>query len=145
MSGDRLAEPRKIIERPAPSALRQRTISDYEKARARVMLRARDARSMTAPKLAAYVSQTLADEDIVNGNSLPLNTNEQLRAFQVLQSVAMAMDSGSVRLASDARRLAHGFDVRAEGSRAEHPYLSGRPFSIVRRRRQSDNLKGDQK
>ncbi|MDP3537946.1 MAG: DUF5716 family protein [Azonexus sp.] len=144
MSGDRLAEPRRVVERPAPSALRQQTISDYEKARARLMLRAREARSMTAPKLAAYVSQALADKDTVNGNALPLTTNGQLRAFQVLQSVAMAMDSGSVRLASDARRLAHGFDVRNEGNEErDHPYLSGRPFAIVRRRRQPDNLKSD--
>ena len=34
MSGDRLAESRRVVERPAPSALRQQTISDYETARA---------------------------------------------------------------------------------------------------------------
>ena len=74
--------------------------------------------SITAPKLAAYVSQTLADEDTVNGNALPLPPMNSFAPSKVLQSVAMAMDSGSVRLASDARRLAHGFDVRIKETKS---------------------------
>ena len=142
MSGDRLAEPRRVVERPAAPPLRQQTISDYERARARVMMRARDARSMTAPKLSAYVSQALAGEDTVLGDMLPLNSIEQLRAYQELQSIAMAMGSGSIRLASDARRLVHGFDVRTQdNNEGDHPLISGKPFAIVRRRRQPDNRK----
>ncbi|MBA4192352.1 MAG: hypothetical protein C0467_30645 [Planctomycetaceae bacterium] len=140
MSGARLTEPRITAERPPPAPLRQPTFSPYEMARARLMKRAREARSMTAPKLSAYVSRVLAGASEAASETLPLETIEQLRAYQVLQSVAMAMDSGSVRLAADSRRLAHGFEVHATGEEElQHAYLSGRPFVIQRRPRRTAN------
>lgn len=139
MGGGRLAEPRANTERPPPAPLRQPTFSPYEKAKARLMQRVREARSMTAPKLSAYVGRALSSPDAVTNETLPLKTIEDIRAYQALQSIAMSMSSGSARLKADSRRLAHGFDVLVSGdSEQDHPLLSGRPFQICRRQRRAE-------
>lgn len=140
MSGARLAEPRRSVERPPPSPLREQTISDPERARARLMLRAREARSMTVPKLAAFVSRALDGAPSVAGDALPADSIEAIRARQVLQSVAMATSSGSARLVAEARRIARGFDVHpTDAAELEHPLLTGRPFTVALRHKPSDS------
>ncbi len=54
VSGERLAEPRKAREPSVPSNLRRHIPSEAQLARSQLMLRARDARSVTPPKLTAY-------------------------------------------------------------------------------------------
>lgn len=135
ISGDRMAEPKRIIERPPALPLRQQSISDKTRARANLMFRAREARAMTIPKLVAYVSKVLTDETSVPSERLPVGSVEEVRAYQVLQYVAMGMNSGSTRLSIEARRYARGFDVRSTDiAEHDHLYLSGRPFAIMRRR-----------
>lgn len=55
MSATRLAQPRKEIIRPEASMLRSQVLSIEQEARARLQLRARDARTVTPPKLAEFV------------------------------------------------------------------------------------------
>jgi len=70
VSGDRLAEPRKLTERPAPSSLRRQVPSEAQLARSRIMLRAREVRSITPPKLAEYVLQQLNGQKSISSDQL---------------------------------------------------------------------------
>lgn len=138
MCGSRLREPRQTVERPPPAPLRKTTFSPYELARARLMKRAQEARSVTKPKLAFYVAQALGADNEIRSDDLPLETIEQICAYQVLQTVAMARSSGSVRLAMNTAHLAPGFDAAETGTEEEpNPMISGRPFAIKRRGRKS--------
>ena len=138
ISGNRLAEPKRSIERPPASPLRQQAISDRTRALANIMRRAREARAVTVPKMMSYVSGALAGDTSVSSEALPAGTIEEVRTYQMLHSIAMSMSSGSPRLTIDARRYAHGFDVKStDTTEHPHPYLSGKPFEVVRRQRRS--------
>lgn len=134
--GERLAVPRKAIDRAPPSSLRRERPSEAQIARAHVMQRAREARSVTPPKLAAFVAQRLAGAD-----SLVLETIADVRAYQTLATVGLAMSSNSRRLQLSATAMAKGFrvtlgdeidpDVNTESTRS---HIAGRPFTIDRRK-----------
>ena len=81
ISMERLAEPRKFIERKAPSSLRRQMPSDEEKARANLIRRARDRRSMSPMKLATFVSEKLRDVDHISSKALNLQSIEDVRAL----------------------------------------------------------------
>ncbi|WP_321781678.1 Wadjet anti-phage system protein JetA family protein [Burkholderia pyrrocinia] len=136
VSGDRLAEPRKSIDRATPSTLRRQQPSAAQIARARVMLRARDARSITAPKLAAFVVNRLNGTQDVRSDALALATIEDVRAYQALAGVGLAMSSSSRRLQLSATALAKGFRVvlAEEEIEPEGALIGGRSFVIERRR-----------
>ena len=63
-----------------------------------------------------------------------------LRAFQALTSVAMATNSRIPRLEMEGRASAPGMELRyTSDEAAEHPYLSGKPFTLSWRKRQTKN------
>ncbi len=135
MGSMRLFEPRIVVERPRASPLRKPVFSPREIAHARLMQRAREARSVTVIKLSAYVASALDGREQTSNDKLPLSSVEELRAYQTLQTVSMAQGSGSVRLARDSRILARTFDATPTGeNEVAHPYISGRPFLIRPRR-----------
>ena len=137
MSGERLAELRRITECPPPSALRKTVVSDQERARSRLMLRARDARAITPPKLADFVMSQLKDQRQIQTKDLDLNDVPDIRAYQTLQALAMAIDSGSRQLIQSSKTLTRGFGVRPiDTTETDHPLLSGRNLLIERRGRQ---------
>ncbi len=131
ISGEGLAEPRKHVERPAASSLRRHVPSEAELARSRVMLRARDARAVTAPKLAEYVLNQTAGQDRVDHEALALESISDVRSFQTLAAIGMAMSAGSRQLMLSAKTLARGFRVRmGDASEVEGAGISGRPFTV---------------
>lgn len=135
MCGDALAEPRKQVERPAPSSLRRHVPSERELARSRVMLRAQQTRSVTAPKLAEYVHSQLDAQGHLPSDGLKLETITDVRNYQALSSIGMAMSTGSRRLLLSAMTLAKGFRVRITGtSEIEGNGISGRPFIVESRK-----------
>ncbi len=135
ISGERLAEPRRVIERAPPAALRKPSVSDAEKARARVMLRAREARSITPPKLAAFINTQLDGRPAVQSQALALTTVTDVRAYQALGATSLAMGSGNRKLQLAAMTHVRGARVLPAGSAEEdHPMISGRPFVIESRR-----------
>lgn len=135
ISGERLAEPRKSSERLPPSTLRRQVPSDAEVARSRVMLRAREARSMTPPKLAEFVLARLASSERVGSESLSLATISDVRAYQALAGIGMAMSSDSRRLQLSAATLAKGFRVTlADADEPEGSLIAGRSFTVERRK-----------
>ena len=63
-----------------------------------------------------------------------------LRAFQALTSVAMVTNSRIPRLEMEGRASAPGMELRYTSDEAvEHPYLSGKPFTLSWRKRQTKN------
>lgn len=135
ISGDRLAEPRKSVDRAPPSSLRRERPSDAQVARAHIMLRAREARSMTPPKLAEFVVGRLAEADKVPSDSLALTTIADVRAYQTLAGLGLAMSSNSRRLQLSAAAMAKGFRVTlADNAEPEGALIAGRSFTIERRK-----------
>ena len=139
ISGDRLAEPRKVVERAPPSGLRRERPTEAQIARSRVMLRAREARSMTPPKLAKFVLRHLAGNDRVSSNDLALATIPDVRAYQALSGLGLGMSSDSRRLQLAAMVMAKGFRVKlADTDQPEGGLVVGRPFVIERRRKREE-------
>jgi len=135
ISGDRLAEPRKTLERAAPSNLRRQLPSEAQIARSRIMLRARDARSMTPPKLVEYVLGHLDGAASVSSDHLVLTSIADVRAYQTLAGLGLAMSSDSRRLQLSATAMAKGFRVTlADTNEPEGALIAGRSFTIERRK-----------
>lgn len=135
ISGDQLAEPRKSVDRAPPSSLRRERPSDAQVARAHIMLRAREARSMTPPKLGEFVVGRLAEADKVPSDSLALTTIADVRAYQTLAGLGLAMSSDSRRLQLSAAAMAKGFRVTlADNAEPEGALIAGRSFTIERRK-----------
>lgn len=135
ISGDRLAEPRKAHDRAPPSSLRRERPSDAQVARAHVMLRAREARSMTPPKLAEFVVSRLVGSDKVNSDSLALATIADVRAYQALAGLGLAMSTESRRLQLSAAAMAKGFRVTLmDNAEPDGALIAGRSFTIERRK-----------
>ncbi len=135
ISGERLAEPRKVVDRAPPSSLRRERPSDVQVARAHIMLRAREARSMTPPKLAEFVVGRLSGADKAPSDSLALTTIADVRAYQALAGIGLAMSSDSRRLQLSAAAMAKGFRVElADTSEPEGAPIGGRSFTIERRK-----------
>lgn len=135
ISGDRLAEPRKTVDRAPPSSLRRERPSDAQVAKAHIMLRAREARSMTPPKLAEFVVGRLAGADRAPSDSFALTTIADVRAYQALAGLGLAMSSDSRRLQLSAAAMAKGFRVElADTSEPEAAPIGGRSFTIERRK-----------
>lgn len=131
VSGERLAEPRKAREPSVPSNLRRHIPSEAQLARSQLMLRARDARSVTPPKLTAYVLAQLNGEPRIDSENMSPQSLTDVRCLQSLSTVGLAMSANSRRLYLSAMTLARGFrvDMREEPE-AESPWISGRPFVV---------------
>lgn len=129
-----LATPRQATRRAPPSELRVQSMSPQAQARARLSLRAKERRMMSAPKLARLVREQLGDRASMGSDEMRADTVESLRALQVLCTVAMANASGSRELALKARELARGFTARRlEGEQPVAPQpISHAPFQIER-------------
>ncbi len=132
---ERLAEPKKVIVRPPPAPLRTAVVSIEEQARARLMLRARDLRSITAPKLTGYVLANLQGQDEVQSDRLVVQGIGDVRAIQALSAIGLAMSSESRNLKLDAMTLAKGYTVEKTEGKREGEWVSHPPF-VVRARKQ---------
>lgn len=136
MGPERLASPRVEVVRNAPAALRNQVMSPQEEARARLHLRARDRRLMSAPRLAAYVRQQVGSSDSAASTALDTTTVEGVRALQALCVAAGARASGSAALADHARSIASGFTVVRTGTDEEEADgITHIPFDVRLRRR----------
>jgi len=133
IAGERLASPRVETRRAPASKLRKQVMSAEQEARARLALRARDRRSMSLPKLAAYVRGQLGEADSVASADLQVDSIEAVRALQVLCTVSAANAAGSKLLRANARAMSSGFTtVRMEGEEETDKGISHLPFTIAR-------------
>lgn len=131
-----LAEPRRPIVRAPADALRTRSPSYADLARAELLVRVRNARTMTAPKLAAWVLTWFDGSDHLESDDIPIESIEALRAWQTLSALALSMSSNSRHLYATATSMARGFRVTfSDAEERAHEYIGGRPFSVIRNRR----------
>jgi hypothetical protein len=138
MGGARLAQPRKDVPQLVPTPLRGVIISDRTRAIGNLVRRAQERRAITPMKLRAYAEKTLQDTVSVGSETLPCGSIEDLRAFQALTSLAMATNSRIARLEMEGRASAPGMELcYSSDEAAEHPYLSGKPFTLSWRKRQT--------
>lgn len=128
----RLAEPRKSIDRAPPSALRRSAPTAEELARAKLMLRAREARSVTMPKLSEFARRHLVGIEHIHSEDLHLSTIEDVRAYQTMLTLAKSNSSPSRRLQLAARAQMRGFHVQLTGEPARpQRFISGAPFALI--------------
>jgi len=133
IAGERLAAPRADTKRPPPSVLRKQVMSAEQEARARLALMARDRRTMSLPKLAAFVREQLGEADTVTSASLQVDSIESVRALQALCTIAMANAAPSKLLRANARAMSSGFTTfRMEGDEVRSQGVSHLPFTIAR-------------
>lgn len=135
ISGEQLSEPRRPLERTPPSVLRKQLPSDMEVARSRIMLRARDARSVTPPKLAEFVRWQFNGKTAVDSDNLTINSIADVRAYQTLMTIGAAMSAKSRHLQATGASMARGYRVTVTATpEVEHKFVSGPPFTIELRR-----------
>lgn len=146
ISGERLASPRRRPVTHAATPLRDTVISEEERAKASLRLRAREARTLTAPELANFVRQHLGEADTVEGNALTVDTIKDVRALQTLMTLAFTSSLNSPRLEQVTRAMTRGFRVRQIDIRpVSGLFLSGAPFRIERLRPRNSSEEGTKK
>lgn len=135
ISENALAEPRKPIERAAPSALRKTAVSDESLARANITNRARTNRTVTPAKIHAYLESQLAGKSAARSEELKVESITDVRIYQTLASVGMQMEAKGRKLRMDAMIMTPGFKV-ASTDEQEVPGepISGVPFIIEARK-----------
>lgn len=134
LSQERLAEPRKPIERAAPSALRKVVVSDEQMAKSRIMLKARASRTVNLLGLSNYTKEQLAGRDSVTNEDLQLNTISDVRMYQSLSALSLQMSAKSRKLQMDAISMTRGFRVEVNGNiEVPHSHISSLPFKITAR------------
>ena len=134
LSEEKLAEPRKPIERAAPSAFRKVVVSDEQMAKSRIMLKARASRTVNLLGLSNYTKEQLAGRDSVTNEDLQLNTISDVRMYQSLSALSLQMSAKSRKLQMDAISMTRGFRVEVNGNKeAPHSHISSLPFKITAR------------
>ena len=134
ISEDRLAEPRKAIERAAPSSLRKAVVSDEQIAKSRIMLRARANRTVTFIGLSTYAKDQLDGKDSLNNEELALNSIADVRMYQSLSTLSLQMSAKSKKMQMDAIGMTRGFRVEINGdAETPHTHISSFPFKVTAR------------
>lgn len=132
---DRLAEPRKAVERAAPSSLRKAVVSDEQIARKEIRLRARNNRTVTPLKLAAYAGIQLDGKDSIGNEDLKINSISDVRMYQTLSALSLQMNAKSRKMCMDALAMTRGFRVIIKDEpEAPHEHISSAPFTVVTRK-----------
>ncbi|MDH0720240.1 MULTISPECIES: Wadjet anti-phage system protein JetA family protein [Acinetobacter] len=129
-----LAEPRRIKERTPSDSLRKTLPSERDIIRIRLMMKAREARSVTAVKLANYINYNADEKLSIPSSDLALKSVEDICAYQSLTALSMSMSSNSKRLRDGTRILARGFKViQNENNERLGDMITGRGFLIERK------------
>lgn len=130
---ERLAAPPRRAAQHQAASLRDTVISDEELARAALRLRAREARTLTAPELAGFVQKQMGDADTMDGADLSFTSIKEVRALQVLMTLAAASSLNSPKIDLASRAMTRGFRVRQiETNPLSTPFLTGTPFRLER-------------
>jgi hypothetical protein len=96
---------------------------------------------MTSPKLAEFVVGRLAGAEQLSSDSLALTSITDVRAYQALAGLGLAMSADSRRLLLSAMTMAKGFRVTLEdATEPEGALIAGRSFTIERRKAPAEKL-----
>ena len=128
---DRLAEPRKAVERAAPSSLRKAVVSDEQIARKEIRLRARNNRTVTPLKLSAYAGIQLDGKDSIGNEDLKISSSSDVRMYQTLSALSLQMSAKSRKMRMDALAMTRGFRVVIKDEpETPHEHISSVPFTV---------------
>lgn len=131
ISEARLAEPRKVIERAAPSSLRKNVVSDEQLAKSSIMLRARKNREVTMIGLHSYAKAQLNGSDAIESEKLNISSISDVRMYQTLSAVSLQASSKSRKMRMDALSMTKGFQVeRTSETETPNAHISSVPFVI---------------
>lgn len=131
LSESRLAEPRKPIERAAPSMLRKVIVSDEQLAKANIYRRAKNNRMVTPLNLSVYVVEQLGNKDFIDSQSIKTESIASIRMYQTLTKLAMLANVKSRKLRLDGLSMSKGFRVEASNEpEMQHPHISSIPFIV---------------
>lgn len=135
ISEDRLAEPRKPVERAEPSPFRRMVVSDEQIARSRVMLRAEKNRTVSPLGLSSFANNQLNGKDSIGNEDLNLNSVSDIRMYQTLSTLSLQMSAQSKGMRLDALSMTRGFRVSASSdTETPHKHISSIPFTVVARK-----------
>jgi len=135
MSEDRLAEPRTVIERAAPSMLRKVVVSDEQQARHNISVRARNNRTVTSLGLSEYVIKQLENKELVSSNDLDIKSISDVRMYQTLSILSLKMSLKSKKMRLDALTMTRGFRViMSNEPEVTNEFISSVPFSLQTRK-----------
>lgn len=135
MSEDRLAEPRTITERAAPSMLRKVVVSDEQQARHNVAVRARNNRTVTSLGLSEYAMKQLSTKELITSNDLDIKSVSDVRMYQTLSILSLKMSSKSKKMRLDALTMTRGFRVSMSNEpEIANEFISSVPFSLQTRK-----------
>lgn len=144
MSAARLAQPRKEVQRLAPSPLRKAVLSEHARAVGNLVRRAQERRRITPAKLRAYAKSALGEHEKVNSQDLSVDSIENLRAYQSFNSLATALKSKIATSGMQARKQIPGLDVVCdEDGSSDHPFLIAQSFEIRLRMPKSDHKRDE--
>jgi hypothetical protein len=131
MSASRLAEPRAVVERAKPGALRKSKPSPEQLARSELLRRALRARAVSPSTVEALVKRSLGAQERITSAEMQVETVPELRAYQQLQIIALAINSHSRELKLRFRPFVRGFSIRPTGAKeVSGPLMTGLPFEL---------------
>lgn len=135
LSEARLAEPRKPVERAAPSILRKVVVSDEQLAKANISRRARINRMVSPVNLSVYVIEQLGNKDAISNQNIKTDTITSIRMYQTLATLAMQANVKSRKLRLDGLAMSKGFRVEASNEpEMPHEHISSIPFTVRKHR-----------
>jgi len=77
------------------------------------------------------VARALSGKDEISSVDLPIESIEDLCAYNALHTVASLQGSGRADLSLESLKLARNFNaVPISATEEPHPFISGRPFRI---------------
>lgn len=135
ISVERLAEPRKVVNRAPPSSLRKIVVSDEQLARSRVMLRARANRTVTPLGLSTYANAQLNGKEMISNEELQISSVSDVRMYQTLSTLSLQMSAKSRKMRMDALSSSRGFRVTIKNEpETPHEHISSVPFTVEARK-----------
>jgi hypothetical protein len=131
LSETNLAEPRKPIERAAPSKLRKVVVSDEQRAKANITRLARTNRMVSPIKLSAYVINQLGNNDEMKSQDIKTDSVASICMYQTLAKLALHANVKSRKLRMDGLTMSKGFRVEGRNEpEVPHEHISSSPFTI---------------
>lgn len=126
-----LAEPRQAKMRMPSDSLRKQPPNERDIAKIRLMMKAREARTVTALKLVDFFNHQRGENPSISARDLNIETIADVCAYQSLAVLSILMGSKSKLLRDSARVLARGFSVtKSDDDEVVGNRILGRDFTI---------------
>ena len=110
-------------------------MSDEQRAKSNIMLRARTNRTVTTHNLSVYARSQLEGVDSVESGALKIGSILDVRMYQTLSRLSLQMSAKSRKMRMDALSMTKGFTVKLAGEEeSPHEHISSIPFTVEARK-----------